>query len=248
MKDCAIVALSNPVKKPVDQLVSYLEGAGYTVYVSQFLYFKTDGSLKAEELQKFYDMNVDYIFDVSGGNLSLDSLYHMDFRSVKESDTIFMGYSDLTTILNAIYTITKKQGILYQPRFFLNETPDLDSFNVKYLQGQGLQGTVVGGNVRCLLKLAGTTYFPDMVDKVLFLESNSGDAFVIESYFAQLRLLGVFDKINGLFLGSFTELESNGESISVIASKYFSGPIVKTNDIGHQVDSKMLKIGGYYIF
>lgn len=34
-----------------------------------------------------------------------------------------------------------------------------------------MQGIVVGGNIRCLLKLAGTEYWPDMNGKILLLES-----------------------------------------------------------------------------
>ena len=248
MKSCAIVALSNPLSRPVTDLVEYLEGKDFKVYTSEFLYFKTDGALKAEELKKFYTMKLDYIFDVSGGNLSLDSLYYLDYRSIRESNTTFVGYSDLTTVINAIYTITKKASYLYQPRFFLENTQDLSTFQISYIQGENMKGTVVGGNIRCFLKLAGTTLFPDTIDKILFLEANSGDAFLIESYFAQLRLMGVFDKIAGLLLGSFTQLEAEGDSVSVIASKYYNGPIVKTDEIGHQKDAKALKIGGYYEF
>ena len=41
----------------------------------------------------------------------------------------------------------------------------------KFLQGSKMQGIVVGGNIRCLLKLAGTEYWPDMNGKILLLES-----------------------------------------------------------------------------
>ncbi len=34
-----------------------------------------------------------------------------------------------------------------------------------------MDGIVVGGNIRCLLKLAGTPYWPDMREKILLLES-----------------------------------------------------------------------------
>ena len=37
-----------------------------------------------------------------------------------------------------------------------------------------MEGIVVGGNIRCLLKLAGTPYWPDMREKILLLESFGG--------------------------------------------------------------------------
>lgn len=247
MKSAAIVGLSNPLSHQVDDLIAYFENKGVTVYVSKYLYNQASGKEKAEELKEFYNMNVDYIFDVSGGNLSLDTLFYIDFRSIKDSDTIYMGYSDNTTIINAIYTMTHKYSYLYQPRYFLRHTKDLEAFDASYIQGENLEGTVIGGNIRCFLKLAGTTFFPDVRDKILFLESFSGDKYLIESYFAQLRLLGVFSKIKGLVLGSFTELEKK-DSVLEIALKYYDGVIIKTNDIGHQPNSKSLKIGAQYKF
>ncbi len=247
MKSVAIVALSNPIKGSIDDLAEYYEKQDVAVYVSKYLYTRVDGAIKAAELKDYYDQNVDYILDVSGGDLALDSLYYIDFRSIKESDTIYIGYSDLTTIINAIYQITNKTSYLYQPRYFLEQTPNLDSFTIRYVRGSDLEGVVIGGNIRCFLKLAGTTYFPNVIDKVLFLESYHGDRYLIESYFAQLRLLGVFDKIRGLLLGSFTELEET-DSIIPIALKYYDGPIIKTDEIGHQKNSKSLKIGGFYQF
>ena len=48
-----------------------------------------------------------------------------------------------------------------------------DLFDIKYefLQGKYMEGVVAGGNIRCLLKLAGTEYMPDMTDKILVLEN-----------------------------------------------------------------------------
>ena len=37
-----------------------------------------------------------------------------DEREIAESEKMFFGYSDLTTILNAVYTKTGKPSVLYQ--------------------------------------------------------------------------------------------------------------------------------------
>lgn len=92
--------------------------------------------------------------------------------------SIFWGYSDLTTIINAIYARTGKSSVLYQIRNltydhsqsqitdFLNTTlagsSSLYDFPYEFVQGTHMEGIVVGGNIRCLLKLAGTPYWPDM--------------------------------------------------------------------------------------
>ena len=61
-----------------------------------------------------------------------------------------------------------------------------------------MDGIVLGGNIRCLLKLAGTEYFPDMKDKILLLEAMSGQVPQMVTYFSQLQQMGVFEKVKGI--------------------------------------------------
>lgn len=190
----------------------------------------------------------------------------------------FWGYSDLTVVLNAIYAKTGNPGVLYQVRNLTAEEnadrrrqfretihkddikpdeekkPDsLYSFGYKLLQGDNLSGVVVGGNIRCLLKLAGTEYFPDMQEKVLLLEAYSGLQPQLITYLNQLKQIGVFEQINGVLLGTFTQLENQtGQQADrrdiVELVKEAAGskiPIVKTGDIGHGLDAKAIKIGEY---
>lgn len=112
---------------------------------------------------------------------------------------------------------------------------------------------MIGGNIRCLLKLAGTPYFPDVDSKILFLESFSGNGAVMMAYLTQLKQMGVFDKINGLLLGTFTAMETSNEvpdivSIAVSVINNIKLPIVKTEDIGHNLNAKCLIIGKKYEF
>ena len=115
----------------------------------------------------------------------------MDFDVIGKSDKLFWGYSDLTTILNAIYTKAGKEAVLYQLRnliyddakhqicnfsnSMLEQGNDLFDFAYQFVQKESMQGIVVGGNIRCLLKLAGTEYFPDVTGKILLLEAYGGE-------------------------------------------------------------------------
>ena len=202
----------------------------------------------------------------------------------------FWGYSDLTVILNAVYAMTGNTGVLYQVRHLTESCNNgkltdfanavfygggdseeelvkgrnsLFAFDYAFLQGEELTGTVVGGNIRCLLKLAGTTYFPDLTDKVLFLEARSGLQPQMITYLAQLKQLSAFEKVRGILLGTFTQLEKEEGIVSKTVRKdniwhekmgsigelvkEFAGsdiPIVKTFEIGHGKDSKAVRIGG----
>lgn len=169
--------------------------------------------------------------------------------------------SDLSVILNALYTQSNAKSYHYQLmtlvssdgaeqqaafyRTFFQGHNDLYDFKYHWIRGNQMSGIVIGGNIRCFLKLAGTNYIPDPSNQILFLESLSGRANKIVSLFAQLQQVRSFDKCAGVILGSFTELERYNEfSIVEEYLKEISRiPIVKTNEIGHGSDSKCLIIG-----
>ena len=114
-----------------------------------------------------------------------------------------------------------------------------------------MEGIVVGGNLRCLRKLAGTEYFPNMKDKLLFLESRSGNIEFIASCFTQLKQMGVFKQIKGLLLGTFSQLDEQWGSFMAekIALQVLNDrllPVARTMEVGHGTDSKCLIIGEYY--
>lgn len=114
-----------------------------------------------------------------------------------------------------------------------------------------MSGIVVGGNILCLLKLAGTEYMPDFSEKILFLESLGGGVERAVACLSQLRQLGVFNRIKGVILGQFTYMTENNckPSIEEIILREIENediPIVRTQEIGHSKDSKAIKIGSFY--
>lgn len=247
----------NMYEKPeLAQLAEKLSDMGMNVVFAEHLYrdgeniFSAPASVRAKELMDFYrDESIHAIFDISGGNIANEILPYLDYNIIARSNKLFWGYSDLTTVINAVYTKTGKPSVLYQVRNILKENialgKELFSFDYQMLNGGSMQGIVVGGNIRCLLKLAGTPYFPDMHGKILLLEARSGNIGAITAYLNQLKQMGVFDKINGMILGTFTELEKSGFSVeqSVLAITERKIPVAKTFQIGHNSDSKAIVIG-----
>ena len=270
MKTVGIVACSNPqradAREQNEALFSYLSGCGLQVLRSPFLYDRGDGRQgsaqeKAAALMSLFDNPaVDEIYDISGGDMSNEILPYLDFGKIARSRAVFFGYSDLTAVINAIYAKTGKASVLYQVknlvyrdgeaqrRRFHNRS-ELFSPEWTILQGErgDFRGEVVGGNVRCFLKLAGTPYFPDIAGKVLFLESLGGDAPRQSAYFAQLAQLGAFENARALLLGTFTEMEKGSCYTNIFdIARAFAGekmPIAQTKDIGHAFDSKAIFIG-----
>lgn len=253
----------------IARLEQVLEQMGMIPVFSRYIYenqsvFCGTAKERARALMDFYrDDSIEAVFDISGGDLANGILPYLDFDVIGKSRKQFWGYSDLTTVINAIYSRTGNSSVLYQVRNLVYEhggTQRADfresvleggrrlfSLQTEFLQGESLQGVVVGGNIRCLLKLAGTCYLPDLQDKVLLLEAYSGTVAKISTYLCQMEQMGVFEKIRGILLGTFTEMEdkqcrpSVEELVKQCAGERM--PIVKTGNIGHGTDSKAIAIG-----
>lgn len=269
----AIVACSNGIRKEetqkIEQLQKTLRELGLNPVCSDYIYakngcFSGTAEERAESLMKFYkDDSVKAIFDISGGDIANEILPYLDFDIIAKSDKSFWGYSDLTTIINAIYAKTGKASMLYQIKNLIYDCADmqinlfedtlrhegnaLTDFAYSFVQGNEMRGKVVGGNIRCFLKLAGTEFFPDVEDKILLLESYGGTVPQMVTYLSQLKLMGVFDKVSGILLGTFTKMEAETcePCIEELVKRYAGShvSIAKTQEIGHGVDSKGIWIG-----
>lgn len=270
---CCSNGLSKDRRNDVEKLAQILTEIGITPVISDYIYvrsavFSGTGRERAQALMHFYaEEEVEAVFDISGGDIANEILPYLNFDVIKGHPRQFWGYSDLTTILNAIYTKTGKEGVLYQvlnlvrdesgiqrKKFadtVLGRENSLFSFPYRFIQGNHMEGIVVGGNIRCLLKLAGTAFFPDMKDKILVLEALGGGLPQFVAYLSQLKCMGVFEQIKGIVLGTFTQMEAENvcPDIITLVQEYAGGiPIVKTSKIGHGADSCGVVIGAYRVF
>lgn len=269
----AIVCCSNgqlpTYKDRINRLQDTLLQVGLIPVPGSYIYetdsvFSGSGKERAESLMEFYkDDAIKAIFDISGGDIANEILPYLDYELIERCNKTFWGYSDLTTVINAIYARTGAKSVLYQIRNLIYDdaknqiinfsntvfknTNDLFRFHYEFVQQESMQGVVVGGNIRCLLKLAGTQYWPDMRGKILLLEGFHGMIPQMVTYLNQLQQIGVFEEVGGILLGTFTEMEEKGCVPTVIdLVKRYAGtdiPIAKTNEIGHGSHSKGVVIG-----
>ena len=199
----------NEWKKQNEELETILYEQGIEAVFAKHIYAKKDSfsgtdKERAEDLMRFYqDDSIDAIYDISGGDLANGVLKYLDWNVIAGANKTFWGYSDLTTVINAIYTKTGKSSVLFQIKnlvyangklqrkrfaeFISKKNNELFDVNCFFLQGERMEGIVVGGNIRCLLKLAGTEYWPDMNGKILFLEAYGGEVSQIAALFTQLE-------------------------------------------------------------
>ena len=254
-------------KDRLEKLESILVEMGLVPIFTKYIYKDKIGrgekaQVRAEELMSFYkNKEIKAIFDISGGDIANEVLDYLDYDVIKRNYKPFFGYSDLTTVLNALVSKTNEINYLYQilniiesdkirenfEDTFLKNNQTLFDVKWKFLQGSSVEGEVIGGNIRCFLKLAGTRYFPEVENKVLFIEGLGTSIEGLVTHLAQLKQIGVFDKISGLLIGTFTKIEKeiSEEELFELVKDYIPEhlPVVKTSEVGHAKDSKVLKIG-----
>lgn len=268
-----LVACSNPLARSeeasITALQQILRGMGLDPVLSPCIYagdsFFT-GPQRAAALEAFYlDPDIRAIFDLSGGDLANETLETLHLSLAAENPKPFFGYSDLTTILNALFVQTGQESWLYQIRWLADSCAaqqqqrfaaallqgreeELTACRWTFLRGTAMEGVLVGGNIRCFLKLAGTPWFPDLRGKLLFLESRGGTPALVLSQLYQLRQLGAFEQAAGILLGTFVNMEDSGAKptapeLLLQALGSAALPVAATPDVGHRPDSRALIIG-----
>lgn len=273
-----ITCCSNGQKKSYSEKLKYLSDTlsdiGILPVSSNFIYEKEDvfsgtARERAEALMDFYkDNEIKEIFDISGGDIANGILPYLDYGLIKNSHARLWGYSDLTTVINAVYAKTGKPSVLYQVRNLIYDYrkqqiadfrntvvkngTDLFKLDCQFIQQENMHGIVVGGNIRCFLKLSGTEYMPDLENKILLLESRNSRPAQIETYLCQLAQLGTFNKVAGILLGTFTQMEKENcfPDVITMVKKFVAKdlPVAVTKNIGHGTDSKGIIIGSEMSF
>lgn len=266
----ALVACSNPLsekkQRELEQLIWILEKQGIIVKKSYLITGPSEPEERGAALMECYmDRQVQMIFDISGGDLCNGVLSYLDYDKIRKNPKPLAGYSDLTALINGIYAQTGNQGMLYQilnvagsdrerqSQAFIDylkeKNKSLCQPEVTMLKGDFPRGEkVLGGNIRCLLKLAGTPFWPDFRQKVLLLESQSGGRERIQAFLDQMEQMGIFDEISGMILGTFSQLdrEEGPNAIEQMVWKILEHreiPIGRTMEIGHGQDSKGMILG-----
>ncbi len=269
----ALVACSDGLtsrdRREHEALVAALEGYGLLVAESPYL-FAPDHSVglvpgpdaaRARVLaDALADPQVACVFDVSGGDLAGGILTHLDVADAATSRTPFVGYSDLTVLANALASrggrtivwsvrnLVRSDAATQQARFeasFLADGPDLWATGGEPLRGTA-SGPLAGGNLRCLLKLAGTPWWPDLTGAVLALESFGATPQNLRAGLHQLRQLGAFDLVSGVLVGEFAALaQAHGNEVaaSIAAEIVPDGVALARAAFGHGPGSLALRLG-----
>lgn len=151
-----------------------------------------------------------------------------NFKTVTSSETIYCYEQLMKHICDA-----EKYLLTNNDECYLIE---MENDNIKYIKekrGITAEGQLIGGNLSLINELSKELNFEN---KILFLEDFAFEAKpqTVSNYFYNLKQQGVFNRINGLWLG-FYEAEISIEKIllDTIKDIDINFPIIKSNNFGH---------------
>jgi muramoyltetrapeptide carboxypeptidase len=195
----------------------------------------TDEERLADLNGALQDPSIDAIWCIRGGFGSTRILDQIDFESLARHPRPLIGFSDITAVLNAavaragvvtfhgpvarasmpaftrwhferVLTCAEPAGRLRRlpvPADVLIPRDD----RIVALSGGVAEGPLAGGNLTLLQCLIGTPFFPDLDGAILFLEDVGEDLYRVDRVLAHLRLAGALDRLAGVVVGRFTELQ-----------------------------------------
>ncbi|MCK9415727.1 MAG: S66 peptidase family protein [Candidatus Dojkabacteria bacterium] len=111
-------------------------------------------------------------------------------------------------------------------------------------------GEIVAANLQTLLVLQGTKFYPDLKDKVLFIEEDEGSSVaMIHRFLTQLSQSMDLNKLKAILIGRFASQsgfnkESTEEAIYDDVFKNVNIPIIYNLDFGHTDPLFTIPIGG----
>lgn len=269
-----VIAPSNYIEKDdleyINASIALMEASGFKVKFGKYVFEDTLGYGTSPEKRAadinwaFKDDEVKAIMCVKGGEDSNTILDYIDYEMIKKHPKIICGFSDNTSILNAIHEKTGlvtyhgptfksltswETGYAYKQfiKTFAENTESLimgepeDEYTT--IQAGQATGELVGGNLSLFTKLVCGKYAVNLQDKILFLEELGFEAApeMVNSNIYYLKQNGVFDRIAGLWIGNYEHPSkvSIEKIIKNAIGDEYKFPIIKSDNFGH-IDKKII--------
>lgn len=189
--------------------------------------------IRAAEIERFFaDNEVRAIFATRGGYGSGRTLPLIDFHRLARHPKIFVGFSDVTFLLNAILehsnlasfhgpmvamdlTRVSATALEQFQRVLAGEIFELSAPDV--IRSGVAEGEVIGGCLSVLVAMLGTPYVPSFAGKILFVEDTGEKAYRIDRMLVHLKQAGVLNEVNGIVFGAIRPVEGSEQEQEMIA-------------------------------
>jgi muramoyltetrapeptide carboxypeptidase len=193
--------------------------------LDQDLYFAGTVQRRARELEQMFARDdVRAIVCARGGYGANYLLKELDLEIIKEHPRIFVGYSDITTLLTYFHD-TAGLTIFHGPmaakdwaheggvdlaswQSALSDTADWEvtlNAGVSGLVEGEAEGALYGGCLSILVASLGTPHEIKPAGTILFLEDLAAKPYQIDRMLMQLKLAGHFEDVRGLIFGEMLD-------------------------------------------
>ena len=256
----------------LEEAKKIVEEKGFKVKLSKNIFLNTNGYTatakeRADDLNEmFRDEEVKMIWCAKGGENSNSLFEYLDYEMIRDNPKIICGFSDITSITNMI---SEKTGLVTFSgtnfktiatdetdysfkeiiKRFVDCSLELGVKEDKYLTlKEGIaEGELIGGNLSLTKNLICGKYSIDFTDKILFIEELGfeSDPELVSNHLYFMKQNGVFDKINGLWIGNYeheTNISLEKIVLDTIGDKY-DFPIIKSINFGHIDTKTVIPIG-----
>ena len=193
-------------------------------------YFAGSDKQRAADVNTmFANPNVKAIIELRGGWGSARILKYLNYPMIQQHPKIFMGFSDITSLLLAIhkktglitfhgpmagafpwthYTVNYLKKILFAGKAITMVNPIVKSDDlaittdrIQTIHPGIVSGEILGGNLTVLVSMLGSPYLPSFKNKILFVEDTGEDVYQIDRMLTQLQTAGVLKQISGFIFG-----------------------------------------------
>lgn len=225
-----VAPASNIQRADLEAGCAALARAGYqTFYFDSIferdLYFAGSAVRRARELEQMFERDdIRAILCARGGYGANYLLPHLDLAKIKAHPKIFIGYSDITTLLTYFLDsagLAFFHGPMAAKDWAHEDGVDFSSWQsalcssvawdvplnpevVALAEGEA-EGILYGGCLSILVASLGTPYAIKTSGKILFLEDVAAKPFQIDRMLMQLKLGGYFDDVRGIVFGQMLD-------------------------------------------
>ena len=207
--------------------------------LSEYGYLAGRDQERANELMEMFSReDVDAIWCVRGGYGSIRILDLLDYKLIRSHPKVFIGYSDITALITAIYQETglvtfhvpvgtsdinrfSKKSIKkvllepvpeykypYKREKGTRDNPEYDRYT---LQGGQAEGILIGGNISVLDSMIGTRFEPNFTNKIVYLEEIGEKTYRVDKMVFHLLSGTNLRSAAGIVMGVFGDCNINEE-------------------------------------
>lgn len=231
-----IVAPASPVpEERVRKSLKFFQRFGYKVKLGKTVeachgYLAGPDDWRARDINEmFADPEVEAIICLRGGYGTPRILDLIDYEMIKRNPKIFVGYSDITALHQAIHRVT---GLITFHGPMIAELAELphpltwptlwrhltNPFPIgRYCEPPGMsqcciregmaEGRLTGGNLSLLTATLGSKYELQTEGRILFIEDIGEEPYSIDRMLTQLKMAGKLQVAKGIVFTDFREPE-----------------------------------------